>query len=76
MYRCPSDYGPLDLEDIAKYDDDTGEGGILRRDYLQPDGDPYLLGDRYFENEGLSYEYPSYRSITRRNDAENGVAQC
>lgn len=58
MYRCPSDFGPLNLDDIA-VDSETSE--YVRQDYLRPDGLAYQLGDSYFENEGLSYEYPSYR---------------
>jgi prepilin-type N-terminal cleavage/methylation domain-containing protein/prepilin-type processing-associated H-X9-DG protein len=57
MYRCPSDYGPLNqAEDVAEYD------GYRWNEYRRPgDGQPYSLGDSYFANEGLSYEYPSYR---------------
>ena len=51
IYRCPSDYGPQQYnEDRVAYDG-----------YVRPDGNPYSNGDTYFENEGLSYEYPSFR---------------
>jgi prepilin-type N-terminal cleavage/methylation domain-containing protein/prepilin-type processing-associated H-X9-DG protein len=52
MYRCPSDYGPLNpRDDIVVYDG-----------YQRPYDDlPYQNGDPYYDNEGLSYEYPSYR---------------
>ncbi len=57
IYRCPSDYGPLNSEDTAEYAfDDTGQG-----DYVRPDGGPLVPGDSYFANEGTSYEYPSFR---------------
>lgn len=57
IYRCPSDFGPLNLDDIAEYtyDDENGTG------YKRPDGWDYVPGDPYFDNEGLSYEYPSFR---------------
>ena len=57
VYRCPSDFGPLNLDDIADYtlDDEDGTG------YKRPDGWAYVPGDPYFDNEGLSYEYPSFR---------------
>ena len=57
MYRCPSDFGPLNLDDIAEYtfDDRAGSG------YTRPDGWEYVPGDTYFDNEGLSFEYPSFR---------------
>ena len=51
MYRCPSDYGPL------KYNQDR----VAYDGYVRPDGNPYSNGDSYYENEGLSYEYPSFR---------------
>ena len=52
IYRCPEDYGPLNpVTDVAVYDG-----------YQRPfDGGDYVEGDSYYENEGLSYEYPSYR---------------
>lgn len=52
LYHCPSDTGPMNPStDVAIYED-----------YQRPfDGLPYAIGDSYFENEGLSYEYPSYR---------------
>ncbi len=51
MYRCPGDYGPLAYnEDRVAYDG-----------YVRPDGQPYANGDTYYNNEGLSYEYPSFR---------------
>jgi len=52
MYRCPSDFGPLNPKtDVVVYDG-----------YVRPgDGAPYSVGDSYYENEGLSYEYPSFR---------------
>ena len=53
MYRCPSDYGPLNpMTDVPDYVFD---------DYQRPDGLQYQLGDSYADNEGLSYEYPSFR---------------
>lgn len=60
MYRCPSDFGPLNLDDVAY---DTQEPDFVRStdDYIRPDGDTYKIGDPYYLNEGLSYEYPSYR---------------
>lgn len=57
VYRCPSDHGPLNLDDIAEYTFDNKEG----TGYKRPDGWDYVPGDPYFDNEGLSYEYPSYR---------------
>nr|WP_261361825.1 DUF1559 domain-containing protein [Aeoliella straminimaris] len=51
MYRCPSDYGPL------KYNEDR----IAYDGYVRPDGNPYANGDPYYKNEGLSFEYPSFR---------------
>ena len=61
IYRCPSDHGPLNLEDIAQYtfDDAVGEKGS--EPYRRPDGWEYVPGDPYYDNEGLSYEYPSFR---------------
>lgn len=57
LYRCPSDYGPIDPEDVAEYTyDNTGVN-----DYVRPDGAPFVVGDSYFANEGMSYEYPSFR---------------
>ena len=57
LWHCPSDYGPLNQDDIAIYTyDDTGEN-----DYVRPDGGPFVPGDPYFDNEGTSYEYPSFR---------------
>ncbi len=52
IYQCPSDYGPLrSASDQAAYDG-----------YERPfDAAPYQNGDSYFANEGLSYEYPSFR---------------
>lgn len=52
MYKCPSDYGPLNhTTDVAVFDG-----------YQRPfDGSDYVIGDSYYLNEGLSYEYPSYR---------------
>jgi len=52
IYQCPSDYGPLNpTTDVAVYDG-----------YERPfDGAEYVVGDPYYINEGLSYEYPSYR---------------
>lgn len=51
IYRCPNDYGPLSYnEDRIAYDG-----------YVRPDGSPYANGDPYYANEGLSYEYPSFR---------------
>lgn len=65
LYRCPSDHGPLNQDDIAEYTfDDTGEN-----DFIRPDGGPFIPGDSYFENEGLSYEYPSYRLEGRTRQA-------
>ena len=52
IYRCPSDRGPLNpTTDTAAYD------GYVR----EFDGAAYQPGDSYFENEGSSYEYPSFR---------------
>ncbi|TWT65409.1 Type II secretion system protein G precursor [Posidoniimonas polymericola] len=51
MYRCPGDYGPL------KYNEDR----LAYDGYVRPDGQPYSNGDPYYANEGLSYEYPSFR---------------
>ncbi len=51
MYRCPSDYGPL------KYNEDR----VAYDGYVRPDGNPFSNGDSYYANEGLSYEYPSFR---------------
>jgi len=68
IYRCPSDHGPLNQDDVAEYTfDNTGED-----DYVRPDGGPFTPGDPYFENEGLSYEYPSFRleGRTRQNVLE------
>ncbi len=65
MYRCPSDYGPLNLDDIAEYTLDDSEAD----DYVRPDGWKYIVGDSYFENEGLSYEYPSFRLEGRTRQA-------
>ena len=65
IYRCPSDHGPLNQDDIADYTfDDTGEG-----DYVRPDGGTFAPGDSYFENQGLSYEYPSFRLEGRTRQA-------
>lgn len=65
IYRCPSDYGPLNQDDVADYTyDDTGVD-----DYVRPDGGTYVSGDSYFENEGLSYEYPSFRLEGRTRQA-------
>ncbi len=65
MYRCPSDYGPLNQDDVADYTfDDTGVD-----DYVRPDGGAFVSGDSYFENEGLSYEYPSFRLEGRTRQA-------
>ena len=52
IYRCPSDYGPLNPPDeVLAYDG-----------YRRPFDDlPYTSGDPYYMNEGLSYEYPSFR---------------
>jgi len=55
IYCCPSDRGPLNPkneDDIPRYVFD---------DYLRPDGATYANGEPYCQNEGLSYEYPSYR---------------
>ncbi len=53
IYRCPSDHGPLKQKD---------EGAATpNNSYVRPDGGPYVSGDPYYENEGLSYEYPSFR---------------
>ena len=49
VYRCTSDYGPLDPE--RDYFPIQG--------YTRPDSLPYVNGDSYFANEGLSYEYPA-----------------
>jgi len=65
IYRCPSDFGPLNLNDIAKYTLDDSE----ESDYVRPDGWKYVVGDPYFENEGLSYEYPSFRLEGRTRQA-------
>ncbi len=65
IYRCPSDFGPLNLNDIAKYTLDDSE----EDDYVRPDGWKYIAGDPYFENEGLSYEYPSFRLEGRTRQA-------
>jgi prepilin-type N-terminal cleavage/methylation domain-containing protein/prepilin-type processing-associated H-X9-DG protein len=56
MYKCPSDYGPLNhTTDVAVFDG-----------YQRPfDGGEYVIGDSYYLNEGLSYEYPSYRLENR-----------
>lgn len=51
MYRCPSDYGSL------KYNEDR----IAYDGYVRPDGAPFANGDSYYANEGLSFEYPTYR---------------
>ena len=52
MYHCPSDLGPLNpTTDTVAYD------GYVR----EFDGEDYQSGDSYFNNEGSSYEYPSYR---------------
>ena len=59
MYHCPSDQGPLNLDDIMEYSADGDD--FIRKDYLRPDGEQYQRGDPYFDNEGTSYEYPSYR---------------
>ncbi len=63
IYRCPSDHGPLNLDDIARYTlDGTLDGDSNDEDaYVRPDGWEYILGDPYFDNEGLSFEYPSFR---------------
>jgi prepilin-type N-terminal cleavage/methylation domain-containing protein/prepilin-type processing-associated H-X9-DG protein len=69
IYLCPSDYGPLNQEDVAQYTLDNDQSGALGRPtaqtqssvYLRPDGLPYQPGDTYFNNEGSSFEYPSYR---------------
>jgi prepilin-type N-terminal cleavage/methylation domain-containing protein/prepilin-type processing-associated H-X9-DG protein len=51
MYRCASDHGP------EKYNEDR----VAYDGYVRPDGSPFANGDSYYANEGLSYEYPSYR---------------
>lgn len=52
MYHCPADFGPLNpTTDVAVYDG-------YERPFL---GGEYVPGAPYYENEGLSYEYPSYR---------------
>nr|WP_315851227.1 hypothetical protein [Adhaeretor mobilis] len=57
LWRCAGDFGPTNEDDVANYTyDNTGVN-----DYLRPDGGPFVRGDSYFENEGTSYEYPSYR---------------
>ena len=52
IYYCPDDYGPLNhTTDVAVFDG-----------YRRPfDNGNYVIGDPYYQNEGLSYEYPSYR---------------
>ena len=62
IYRCPSDHGPLNPPD-----DDSGV--TVSNNYVRPDGGPYVPGDPYFENEGLSYEYPSFRLEGRTRQA-------
>ena len=65
MYRCPSDHGPLNKDDLADYtyDDDFSRSNQAAGNvtYVRPDGGPYSPGDAYFDNEGSSFEYPSYR---------------
>lgn len=52
IYRCPNDDGPLNpTTDAPAYDG-------YKRDF---DGGDYQPGDSYYNNEGSSYEYPSYR---------------
>jgi prepilin-type N-terminal cleavage/methylation domain-containing protein/prepilin-type processing-associated H-X9-DG protein len=73
IYHCPSDYGPL-----RPNDDKVAYDG-----YVRPDGQPYSNGDAYFDNEGLSYEYPSYRLegktrqqvLERRNGETRGTGE-
>lgn len=68
MYLCPSDFGPLDEKDLAKYTFDNSDELTRNEDdeagsqtYLRPDGLTYQPGDSYFNNEGSSFEYPSFR---------------
>jgi len=72
IYRCPSDYGPLDTKDIAQYTHDDAVNEKSSNPYVRPDGWEYVPGDPYFDNEGLSYEYPSFRleGRTRQNVLE------
>jgi prepilin-type N-terminal cleavage/methylation domain-containing protein/prepilin-type processing-associated H-X9-DG protein len=53
IYHCPSDNGPLHpVTDRAVYDEQS------RQD---PNGKVYDPFASYFQNEGTSYEYPSFR---------------
>lgn len=74
IYHCPSDYGPLrQSSDKAAYD------GYVR----EIDGQEYQPGDSYFNNEGTSYEYPSFRLenktrqqvLERRNGETRGTGE-
>jgi len=69
IYRCPSDHGPLNEDDIAQYTFDNASGETEANKYTRPDGWDYIPGDAYFENEGLSYEYPSFRLEGRTRQA-------
>jgi len=68
MYLCPSDAGPLNEDDWANYTYDKSSD-LTRNEsdtagsttYFRPDGLSYQPGDAYFNNEGLSFEYPSFR---------------
>lgn len=62
IYHCPSDYGPLNYStDYVPYDG-----------YVRPDRKPYSNGDSYFANEGLSYEYRSWRLAGKtRQEVQN-----
>lgn len=67
MFRCPSDHGPLNQDDLANYtldNDDTLDRPVGEQQsnvYRRPDGLLYQPGDPYYDNEGLSFEYPSFR---------------
>jgi len=63
LWRCPSDHGPKREDDVAEY---TYDNAV---EYERPDGGPFVVGDSYFENEGMSYEYPSFR-LEGRNRQE------